>query len=334
VASIKEYSKGSWSEKSGWRAIVHNSKFGVYTSKIFRTKGQAERWARDTEDAIVEGRYNDNPDANMLFKDIVKMYIKEVSETHKGGKDEAYRLNAMANRSIGKKVFSMVKPCDVRAYSKERQKQVKNDSVIRELNLISAIYNYARREWDMVIDNPADSTYVARPSAGKGRQRRLRDGEYDLLVDGLSSARNKKVLPFVLFAIETACRRSELLRLQWKDIDMKRSIFDIGDSKTGKSRSIPLSSRALAILDNLEKSSSGFVFDLTADQIKGVWKRACKRAGLKDLRLHDMRHEATSRFFDAGFDSIVVAGVTGHSDPRMLLRYTQAAAAKLAKKLG
>ena len=328
MASIKEHKKG------GWRAIVHNSKEGIYTSKVCRTKGQAERWARDTEDSIADGTYNDNPDANLPFKSIIKRYIETVSINKKGYDAEASRLNAMAKRNIGKKKFSAITVADVVCYRKERKRQVKNDTIIRELNLISTIFNHARREWSMNIKNPALSKNVKRPVADEGRTRRLKTGEYQLMVDSLSAARNKQVLPFFLLAIETACRRSELLSLKWKDIDLDRQIADLHNTKNGIPRTVPLSSKAVDILKAIKSdSTNGKVFNMSANAVKCVWRRAVERAGIEGLRLHDMRHEAASRLFEKGLDSMLVAKVTGHKDLRMLERYTQVPASKIAKML-
>ena len=66
----------------------------------------------------------------------------------------------------------------------------------------------------------------------------------------------------------------------------------------------------------------------------GLWGRACKRAGIRGLRFHDLRHEATSRFFEKGLNVMEVASITGHKDLRMLLRYTHLRAEDLAEKLG
>jgi len=325
VASIKRH-------KDGWRAVIHSRRAGVYTSKVCRTKAIAESWAVGVEDSIAKGTYHD-ASCDILFKDIVTRYIDAVSVGKKGYASEKSRLNALARRDIGKKKMSLITAADFVKYRDMRLKQVKPDTVIRELNLISSIYNHARREWNMHIDNPASSECVKRPPTGKGRTRRLNDGEYQLLIDSLTAARNKKVLPFFLLAIETACRRSEMLSLRWVDIDLNNQVADLRDSKNNQARSVPLSLTAIEILKAID-SSGDMVFDLTPDAIKGVWKRACKRVGITGLRVHDLRHEATSRLFEKGLDSMIVAQVTGHRDMRMLQRYTQVKASKVAKLLG
>jgi integrase len=65
-----------------------------------------------------------------------------------------------------------------------------------------------------------------------------------------------------------------------------------------------------------------------------VWRRAAKKVGIDNLRFHDLRHEATSRFFEKGLNVMKVAAITGHKDLRMLQRYTHLRTEDLAKKLG
>ena len=81
-------------------------------------------------------------------------------------------------------------------------------------------------------------------------------------------------------------------------------------------------------------SINGRVFPLTEDAVKGLWFRILKKSGITDLRFHDLRHEATSRFFEKGLNVMEVSAITGHKDLRMLQRYTHLRAEDLAKKLG
>jgi integrase len=73
---------------------------------------------------------------------------------------------------------------------------------------------------------------------------------------------------------------------------------------------------------------------LTAEAVKRAFIRAMHRAGIENLRFHDLRHEATSRLFERGLNIMEVASITGHKDLRMLRRYTHLRAEDLAKKLG
>ena len=76
------------------------------------------------------------------------------------------------------------------------------------------------------------------------------------------------------------------------------------------------------------------VFPIAVESVKNAYHIAVERAGIDDLRFHDLRHEATSRFFERGLDMMEVAAITGHKTLAMLKRYTHLRAADLARKLG
>lgn len=97
---------------------------------------------------------------------------------------------------------------------------------------------------------------------------------------------------------------------------------------------MPLSTRAVAILKALPATVERRVFPVTQAQVTHAFARTRKRAGLDGLRFHDLRHEATSRFFEKDLEVTEVATITGHKTLQMLKRYTHLRAHKLAAKLG
>jgi len=128
-------------------------------------------------------------------------------------------------------------------------------------------------------------------------------------------------------------RRGELLSTLWSDVHIEESYIHLPMTKNGSSRDVPLSSRARDILSDLPRGLSEVVFPIHFEALKGLWKRACKRADIEDLHFHDLRHEATTRFFEKGLNVMEVAAITGHKDLRMLKRYTHLDVKKLASSL-
>lgn len=125
------------------------------------------------------------------------------------------------------------------------------------------------------------------------------------------------------FAIETAMRRGEMLKLQWSHAHLTKGYLDLPGSitKNGKPRLVPLSLRARRILASQPRTSET-VFATNINTVKLGFRRALERAGCVDLRLHDLRHEATSRLFErTDLRETEIGYVTGHTDPRMLQRY-------------
>jgi integrase len=97
---------------------------------------------------------------------------------------------------------------------------------------------------------------------------------------------------------------------------------------------VPLSSRAVQIIEGIGAQTVAIVFNTKPDSVSQAFNRACRRAGLADFRFHDLRHEATSRFFEKGLNTMEVTSITGHKTLSMLKRYTHLKAADLALKLG
>ncbi|QOH35213.1 phage integrase family protein [Burkholderia cepacia] len=159
-------------------------------------------------------------------------------------------------------------------------------------------------------------------------------------------------------------RRGEIVALRWENVDLKRRVAHLPATKNGSARDVPLSSRAVAVLQTLKEKrdrrremsedmpvdNSGPVFTIRSDAVTRAFERAvtrareqyvneCKSANrqpdgrfLTDLRFHDLRHEATSRLASI-FPMHELTKITGHKDPRMLLRYYHPRAEDLAKRL-
>jgi integrase len=133
-------------------------------------------------------------------------------------------------------------------------------------------------------------------------------------------------------AVETGMRRSELLGMRWADIDFEARTVSLRNTKNGHPRAVPLSPRAVAIIRTTPRVGDT-VFPISANALRLAWERLRRRAGVSGLRFHDLRHEAVSRFFEKGLNMPEVAAISGHRDPRMLMRYTHPKAEAIAAKL-
>lgn len=132
-------------------------------------------------------------------------------------------------------------------------------------------------------------------------------------------------------------RREEISTLTWDQINIQEKYALLAETKNGTSRKVPLTNQALAILDELSDTNikgNELVFGYQSKHsISTAFDRACKRAGIINLRFHDLQHEAASRLFEAGLNVIEAASVTGHKELRMLQRYTHLKPADIADKL-
>jgi integrase len=135
-------------------------------------------------------------------------------------------------------------------------------------------------------------------------------------------------------ALETAMRRSELLALQWKHVDLHRRVAVLETTKNGERRAVPLSSKAIDTLSALPRSISGCVFPMTACAVSAAFERAVERAGIMDFRFHDLRHTAITQMATKLPNVIELSAVTGHKSLKMLQRYYHPNPQELARKLG
>jgi integrase len=138
----------------------------------------------------------------------------------------------------------------------------------------------------------------------------------------------------ITLAVETAICRGEIAKMRWEHYDRAGPTLKIPAANSkNRPRYVPLTGRAVSLLEGLSPLPRGSIFSYAPNGISQAFNEVCKRAGLEDLHFHDLRHEATSRFFEMGLDTMEVASITGHKTLQMLRRYTQLRAVKLAKKL-
>jgi len=236
-------------------------------------------------------------------------------------------------------------------------------TVIHHLNALSSLFGYAEREMSIALPSGNPVKAIAKPKQPKARDRRLRAGDLDYLLRATDAARAVGVREIIILAVETSMRLDELLSLEWSRIDIEKpkvgaafGTAHLPDTKNETSRTVALSSAAVAALQALPRRIDGKVFHWKPNHENGsfekVWQRNlararslyrndCERVGkspdpafLFDLRFHDLRHEATSRLFEKGLGIMEVSSMTGHKTLEMLRRYTHLEARKLAKKLG
>ena len=174
----------------------------------------------------------------------------------------------------------------------------------------------------------SDQTARAEPCP----DRRLRQEEISAFWNAVERARAPWVKPFVVLAIETGMRRGELLSITWSDVDLSSRVVRLHLTKNGHERTVPLTPVAVQTLSSLPTPDDR-VFPVTTVAVRQAWVRLVERAGIRDLRLHDLRHEAVSRFFELGLSTPEVAMISGHRDARMLMRYTHLRPAAIAAKL-
>jgi integrase len=173
---------------------------------------------------------------------------------------------------------------------------------------------------------------------GKGdeRDRRPTQDELDRLIAAFDSNPRQQIPlgRIIRFAVATAMRQDEICRIEWADIDRDNKMLLVRNRKdprrkNGNDQRIPLLDvsgyDAWTIIEEECKfagSNGGRIFPYNGRSVGTAFRRQCRELKIKNLHFHDLRHEATSRLFEAGFSIEQVALVTGHKDWKMLRRYT------------
>ena len=320
--------------KKKWLADVRKS--GIRATKVFSKKYDARKWAAEIERQIEAGEYHKAKRLNLTVEQSIDRYIKEVSPTKKGNIKEIQKFNIIKRYDwLMDMNISQVEGLHIARYRDERLQTVSAATLNRDLNLLGHVFSVAIKDWSLPISNPVQAIRRPKVPANTARDRRLQKGELDTLLEACNAYCNPYLAHLIRFAVETGMRRGEMLALLWNDIDIEGRALSIKESKTGEGRTIPLSTRAISILDSIDKHESGLVFPFPSPASASVaFHRACKSAGIKDLRFHDLRHEATSRFFELGLNPMQVSAITGHKTLQMLKRYTHLKATDLADMLG
>ena len=113
--------------------------------------------------------------------------------------------------------------------------------------------------------------------------------------------------------------------------DLVKRFASLYDTKNDEDRRVPLTKTARDILSKLPRQDER-VFPISANCVRLAWERTRNKAGISDLRFHDLRHEAVSRFFEMGMSVPEVALISGHKDVRQLFRYTHLNPTNVFKK--
>lgn len=290
------------------------------------------------------GRDPDDPrqDRPTTFGHLVDLHVQDMLEVGKAPRrTKAASLDALKIK-LGKTGLRDLSRDRLIQFGKERAKEGAGPVTTgMDLGYIKTILTHAAAVHGVAVSpEPVDLARVALKRlglVGKGRERDRRptQAELDKLYDYFD-ANPRQIIPLariVRFAIATAMRQDEICRIAWKDVDQEHRTVVVRDrkdprDKAGNDQKVPLLDAtgldAWALLEEQKPFSNrmGRIFPYNGRSVGTAFRRACRELGIEELHFHDLRHEGTSRLFEAGFDIPKVALVTGHKDWKMLRRYT------------
>lgn len=299
-------------------------------SATFETKARAVAWSHQQEADILAGKRGEFPRKSLA--DALDKYLAEESVKKAGLRWERIRIEAFKRSRMASKRLSEITEADIAAWRNERLQRVSGATVRRELGLLGAIFDVAKREWKWCAANP--SRDVAKPRGSAARRRGVSTEVIDALRPHLvGPSAGIQVHRAFRLAIETGMRKGELLALEWGQVSDSTGVAFLPKTKNGDSRAVALSQTALAILEEQKGLDPIKVFTVDPASADTLFRKAVKKAGIPDLHFHDSRSEAITRL-SRKLDVLELARQVGHRDLKSLLIYYAPSAEDMAKKLG
>jgi integrase len=326
-----------------WRAVVRRK--ARYVTETFRRKYDADSWALEMERRIDRGQVvarGARPQGLRTLADLIDLHIADMLEVRKPlRRSKAYTLELLRQK-LGPTPFDRLTRDMLVNYGRRRgQDGAGPVTVSSELSYLNTIVTHASAVHGIAISKePIELARVALRRLGligKGRERDRRptQAELDALIAYLDG-NPRQVVPvgrIIRFAVATAMRQSEIASIVWPDVDDRIRTILVRDrkdprNKDGNHQRVPLIALtgydAWGILQEqrFATTSVNRIFPYDGKSVGTAFRRACRELSIDDLHFHDLRHEATSRLFEAGLSIEKVALVTGHRDWKMLRRYT------------
>ncbi|MCY4503966.1 MAG: tyrosine-type recombinase/integrase [Alphaproteobacteria bacterium] len=264
-----------------------------------------------------------------LFRDFVAGPWKQVhfARYKPSGQDTASGcLRRQLLPAFGAKPLDRITPARIRQWF-DRYSRTAPGSANRGLDILRQILNFAVACGHVEV-NPAKGIRRNRRPALTRFLSREEIARLHSVLDAQTGKSGQQQADIVRLLLLTGCRKGEITGLRWSEV--RDGVLALADSKTGP-RTVPLGSRASAILDRQPRGGSPFVFPSPLDPARPrgpdfkLWYRIRREAGIEDVRIHDLRHTMASHAVMNGVPVPVVSRLLGHSNVQMTLRYAHLA---------
>lgn len=253
-------------------------------------------------------------------------YLPHVKSYKRSWKTDETILRLHILPSIGRLHLDEVLPAHINEItSRMRDRGYSQGTTGRVLVILRFLFNLAKK-WKVprIIENPTVA-FTVPPDVE--RNRFLSHDEISRLIASVKADENTTAANAIMLLLLTGARRNEITHAKWEHVDWQNGTLLVPLSKSGKPRIISLSTSALALLDSidgLEGNPYIFPSPVTGRPSASIyfpWDRIRMRAGLDDLRLHDLRHSFASFLVNSGEDLYVVQKLLGHAHARTTQRY-------------
>ncbi|GAB6059438.1 tyrosine-type recombinase/integrase [Desulfonatronum parangueonense] len=261
------------------------------------------------------------------FRDFVKNNYIPYIKTYK--RSWEYDQTAIEQRMMklwGQKKLTDISKHDlVDLQNKLSAGGLKPGSVNRNMAIVKYIFSLAER-WEIIDKSPA--RHIPKLAENNQKERFLTVEEMQRLLTALKECSSDVVPDIVELLMVTGARKSEVVELEWKELNLEKATWTLPASrnKAKRPKTIPLSDRAVEVLTRRQSNGSKYVFPnpKTGQPLQyffSTWNRIRKAAGIPDVRLHDLRHSYASFLVNSGRSLYEVQKLLGHSQISTTQRY-------------
>ena len=319
-----------------YRARILVKKDGVVIhreSKSFSRESLAKTWAKRRESEIEQNFAEvGHIVTRAKFKDVAKRYLRHLESQDALKRTKRTTIEFLMRQPIADKDVSAITHKDIINHLKHRiiHDKAKPQTVNNDFAYIGSVMRYAESMLDIPVnlneilrarEKAQANNLIGRPDR---RDRRLTDDEVTKLIDFFRE-KPHWMADIVEFALHSARRQAEITRLRWDDLDETTHTIKVRDLKhptlRGYTKTAKLTQKALEIIQRQPRADAR-IFPREHRTISTTFTRACKILEIEGLRFHDLRHEATSRLFEAGYSIVEVQQFTLHESWQTLSRYT------------
>ena len=290
---------------------------------------------------IAEGKWFDRLLGDeRTFQQMMERYMAEHSTPKKASSEKDRSSLTHLLPFFGSYTISDITPRLINEYKSTRRIHGHSPCTInRELALMKHAFTLAVKEWGWVRDNPVKMVSMEKEPPPRDRWLTFEEEEK------LLSVSPSWLKPMIIFAVETGCRRGEMLSLGWKSVDLFRRVVTIFGSKTGEKRSIPLTQRALGVLRERQRETVSSIKEdlvflhppgrrVNIHTLRFAFEEALKKAEIEGFRWHDLRHTFASRLAQAGVDTYAIQRLMGHKTFTTTQRYAHHYVESLREGIG
>ncbi|HEV3458245.1 MAG TPA: site-specific integrase [Thermoanaerobaculia bacterium] len=318
--------------KVSWRVRIRMKGHPIQT-ETFDRKTDAAQWAESVRAAIREGRRFPTSEARRhTLAELIDRYRQEKLPDYDEG-EQRQRAAKLAwwRARLGDRYLSDLTPAaisDARsslARMGPGEKPAAPATQNRYLAVLRHALNIAKNEWGWLEDNSAKKVRPKREP--RGLVRYLSQEERERLLAACQESDDPRLYPIVLVALSTGARKSEVVRLRWRDIALDRRTAVLQKTKNGERRTLVLAGQVLDVLKEMacvRQIGSDLVFvgrrGIAAFPRK-PWDAAVQAAGLEDFRFHDLRHTFASYLAMSGATLPELCEALGHKTLAMVKRY-------------